>query len=380
MKILIDENMPFAEEFFADMAKIERFPGRALSPQQLEDADVLLVRSITKVNAPLLANANKLKFVGTATIGEDHIDKAELARRNIAFSSAPGCNAVSVAEYVISALLVLAEKYHFFLADKTVAIVGVGNIGRALQARLEVLGCRLLLVDPIRREQEGPDSGFIELEQALAEADIVTLHTPLTREGAHPTYHFIDEKHLALLKDDVCLINACRGAVLDNQALLACIRERARQGQSAIKLVMDVWEGEPEPLRDLLPYVDIATAHIAGYSLEGKTRGTEILYQQVCHLFGMEANKCLTKLLPEARFPKLTINPESEFQSELKSLVHLVYDVRRDDGLFRAHLDGKGFDWLRKNYPIRREWSSLRVASIDNSPSMEKIFKLGFAI
>lgn len=377
MKFLIDENIPYAESFFAELGEIERFPGRELTSEQVKDADVLLVRSITKVNEQLLSRSDKLKFVGTATIGEDHIDKPLLAEKGISFSSAPGCNAVSVAEYVISALLLFAEQQGFELKNKTVAIVGVGNIGKRVEQRLKTLGCKLLLVDPVRARSE--NLPFVELEQALKEADIVTLHTPLTRDGDHPTFHLINEQNLSLLKSNLVLINACRGEVIDNQALYAHIKMRQESKLPPIKLVMDVWENEPNPMPELIEFCDIATAHIAGYSLEGKARGTEILYQKVCECFGLPVEKSLEAFLPKANVSQVKVT-DVEQQSDLKSLVHLVYDVRRDDEIFRRLLDEKGFDWLRKNYPLRREWSSLQVEVEKKSSNYVDLAQLGFAI
>lgn len=378
MKFLIDENIPFADDFFADLGTIERFPGRELTPQQLIDADVLLVRSITKVNQALLSAAKKLKFVGTATIGEDHIDKPYLAANGVEFSSAPGCNANSVAEYVISSLFVLQERYNCNFAEKTIAIVGVGNIGKAVKSKLDALGIRYLLVDPIRESNEYPEgnSPFVSLEQAIAEADIVTLHTPLTLDGEHPTMHLIDESKLSLLKPGAVLINACRGEVIDNHALL----EHMQDENNETILVMDVWEGEPNPLPELIPLCDIASAHIAGYSLEGKSRGTEMLYHKVCDLFGLDKTKSLADMLPEAEIATHAISQAPDRVSELKSLVHMVYDVRRDDQLFRELLALKGFDWLRKNYPVRREWSSLQVEIEKKSTKSLDLGKIGFAI
>mgnify|MGYP000194248828 CR=1 FL=1 len=380
MKLLIDENIPFADAFFSELGAIERFAGRELKPEQLKDADALLVRSITKVNEALLAHANRLKFVGTATIGVDHIDKPLLKARNIDFSSAPGCNAISVAEYVISALLVLSERYQFDFRDKTVGIVGVGNIGRALKAKLEALGVRLLLVDPFRAREEAHGEAFHSLERVLQDADIITLHTPLTVEGPDTTFHLLNETNLELLKDDVCLINACRGEVIDNQALLRHVQARRAANRTSIKLVLDVWENEPEPLQALLPFTDIATAHIAGYSLEGKSRGTEILYQKLCQVFGQDATLELASLLPTAEVTKLNLTGETFELSVLKQITHLVYDARRDDALFRYHLNGQGFDWLRKNYPIRREWSSLQLDLEKKSSKSIDFSQLGFAI
>ena len=378
MNILIDENIPYAEEFFADIGKVIRFAGRELQPEQLIDVDVLLVRSITKVNAALLSQANKLKFVGTATIGEDHIDKSYLANKGINFSSAPGCNAVSVAEYVLSVFYVLAEKYHFNLLDKTVAIIGVGNTGKGVKSKLDALGVNTLLVDPPRANNE-ESQDFVELEFALKNADIITCHTPLIRNGENPTYHLINESNLSLLKDDVCLVNACRGEVIDNQALLEHIKHRQSNEQPAIKLALDVWENEPHPLLELIPFTDIATAHIAGYSLEGKSRGTEMLYQKVCDLWHFKKDKKLSDFLPKADVTHLTVENEIDVMA-MKSMIHFVYDVRRDDALFRRLLSLNGFDWLRKNYPVRREWSSLTIVNQQQGKKVPQFCQLGFDI
>ena len=383
MHFLIDENIPYAEEFFAELGKITRFPGRELTPEQLVDADVLLVRSITKVNHELLSKAEKLKFVGTATIGEDHIDKELLAERGINFSSAPGCNAVSVAEFVISALFVLTEKYNFKLQDKTLGIVGVGNIGKALKRKLEALGINLLLCDPPRQEAEQSDD-FVELNQLLQQSDIVTFHTPKTKTGKYPSFHLLNQSNLPLLKQDVVLVNASRGEVIDNRALLEEILRREEANEAAIKLVLDVWENEPCPLPELIEHCDLATAHIAGYSLEGKARGTEMLYHNVCELFGKEKDKNLSVMLPKHNIAQVVLNELPEQESEIKALTHMIYDIRRDDALFRQLLNEKGFDWLRKNYPVRREWRSVKLQLMQqpncSDQKAEKYLQLGFDI
>lgn len=380
LNILIDENIPYAEQFFSGLGQITRFAGRELSPEQLVDADVLLVRSITKVNQSLLSQANRLKFVGTATIGEDHINKPLLAERGIAFCSAPGCNATSVAEFVISALLVLYDRYKYDFIGKTVAIVGVGNIGKRLTQRLSTLGCQILFCDPVRQAAETGLEHFVTLETALSEADIITFHTPLTRDGEHPTFHLLNQDNLALLKENVVLINSCRGEVIDNQALLNHIEQRENEGRQAIKLILDVWENEPNPMPELISKAELATAHIAGYSLEGKATGTEMLYQAVCQRFGFEVQYQLAEFLPKAKLSYVKLTNDVSTVAELQSLVHSVFDVRRDDELFRTLLNEQGFDWLRKNYPIRREWSSLQVEIEKRSSNSIDLLQLGFAI
>lgn len=354
MKIYYDENMPFAEEFFGDLGELVPFAGRALTAEQAADADVLLVRSITRVNEALLAANKKLAFVGTATIGVDHIDQAYLADRKISFYSAPGCNAVSVAEYVISALAVMAERYLLDIFSLTVGIVGAGNTGSRLSEKLTALGIKHVLCDPLLAEQ-GDTRDFVELEQALV-CDVISLHVPLTREGPHATYHLLDRARLELLSDQQILINACRGEVVDNRALLAM-----KQKGHGLKLIWDVWENEPNILHDLIDYTEIATAHIAGYSIEGKARGTEMLYQALCRELKIPVKWRLEQFLPQAGINQVTINRNFN-EIMLNQLVKMVYDVRRDDAIFRQQIHDLGFDLIRKTYPARREFSSVTIA------------------
>ena len=264
MKILFDENMPYAKEFFSNIAGSETqlisFSGRDLSHEQVRDTDVLLVRSITQVNKALLNENKKLSFVGTATIGTDHIDQAYLAKRDIAFHSSPGCNAVSVAEYVISALVILAERYLFDFTKLSVGIVGGGNTGSRLSEKLSALGIQYKICDPLLAANTDDTREFVSLEEAL-ECDVISLHVPKVIDGEYPTYHLLDETRLRNLKDEQILISACRGEVIDNHALLAL-----KKSGHGLKLVLDVWEGEPDVLTPLIDYTEIATAHIAGYS------------------------------------------------------------------------------------------------------------------
>jgi len=294
MKIYFDENMPFAQEFFTEFGDLVPFSGRELNAEQVADADVLLVRSITKVNQALLKDNNRLKFVGTATIGVDHIDQNYLNERNINFSSAPGCNAISVAEYVISSLVVLAERYLIDLFSLTVGIVGAGNTGTRLSEKLTALGIKHVLCDPLLAEQSHDDREFVSLETALA-CDVISLHVPKTMTGDYATFHLLNEMRLSQLSENQILINACRGEVIDNQALL-----KLKQQGHGVKLVLDVWENEPNILHELIPFCEITTAHIAGYSLEGKARGTEMLYQALCQQLEISPTKHLAKLLPVA--------------------------------------------------------------------------------
>ena len=368
MKIVVDENMPLTEALFSQFGEIVPLAGRKMTADDLIDADVLLVRSVTKVNAELLAKAQQLKFVGTATIGTDHIDKAYLQEKKIPFFSAPGCNKISVGEYVISALFVLAERYQFELHNKSIGIIGAGNTGTAVAERARALGMNVLLCDPFK-EKEFLDIDYVSFKEALA-ADVVSFHVPLSSAGEYPTFHLLNEQVINTLPDNKILINACRGEVWDNVSLL-----KRQQTEHPLRLVMDVWENEPNILEALIPLTEIATPHIAGYSLDGKYRGTYMLYEAYCNEFSQERLLSLESILPATDLSLLSVDiPLNE--TVLKKIIHLIYDVRRDDALFRmkATIPG-GFDQMRKQYQERREWSSLNVQS---EYSMTQLKELGF--
>lgn len=370
MKILVDENMPYAEQLFRQLGEVKAVPGRPLPTDELNDTDALMVRSITKVNESLLSG-KPVKFVGTATAGFDHVDLAWLEQQKIGFSSAPGCNAIAVVEYVFSALMALAEQDDFQLTDKTVGIIGVGNVGGRLATRLRALGVNVLLCDPPRADN-GDEEIFHPLEKLLKEADILTFHTPLNKSGPYNSYHLINESNLDKLSEGCILVNASRGEVIDNKAL-RCALERGK----ALRVVLDVWEPEPDLSLALLDKVDIATPHIAGYTLEGKARGTTQVYEAYCDFIGQPQHVELSTLLPAPIISTISVQGELT-QTLLKQLIHLVYDVRRDDAPLRQVAGIKGeFDKLRKFYPVRREWSSLQVIC-DNKATASILNAIGF--
>lgn len=370
VKILVDENMPYARELFSRLGEVKPVAGRPIPVDELADAQALMVRSVTRVNASLLSGT-AVKFVGTATAGTDHVDQAWLDEAGIGFSAAPGCNAIAVVEYVFSALLMLAERDGFTLKDRTVGIVGVGNVGSRLQARLEAWGVRTLLCDPPRAER-GDAGDFRPLEALVREADILTFHTPLFKEGPYKTLHLADNALISALKPGAILINACRGAVVDNAALLT----RLEAGQD-LSVVLDVWEPEPDLNVELLKRVDIGTPHIAGYTLEGKARGTTQVFEAFSAFIGHRQQVALDTLLPAPEFGRITLHGPLD-QPTLKRVAHLVYDVRRDDAPLRkvAGIPGE-FDKLRKNYLERREWSSLYI-QCDDAEAASLLHKLGF--
>ncbi|MBD2779955.1 4-phosphoerythronate dehydrogenase PdxB [Xenorhabdus szentirmaii] len=374
MKILVDENMPYAEELFQQLGEVQAIPGRPVPEGVLAHADAFMVRSVTKVNEPLLQGSS-VKFVGTATAGMDHVDQKWLAQAGIGFSAAPGCNAIAVVEYVLSALMLLAEQDQFQLKDKTVGIIGVGNVGGRLAERLAALGVKTLLCDPPRVDR-GDEGEFWPLEKLVKEADILTFHTPLNQSGPYRTYHLADAGLLSALPDNRILINASRGEVVDNQALLSILQNGKESGKK-LRVVLDVWEPEPNLSLPLLDLVDIGTPHIAGYTLEGKARGTTQVFEAYCEFLGQPRKTALSELLPTPDFSQIVLHGEVT-QSILKRLMHLVYDVRRDDAPLRQVAGQEGaFDRLRKEYPERREWSSLTIYC-DSEKSAQLLSQIGF--
>ncbi len=359
MRILADENMPLVEAFFSSIGEVQRVPGRAMTAAQVRDVDILLVRSVTTVNQALL-DQSRVRFVGTATIGTDHIDRAWLGEQGIAFSSAPGCNAEAVADYVLASLLHLAEREGVALQARTVGVVGVGNVGGRVASRLQALGVPCLLNDPPRAARG--EGGGVALERVLVEADVLCLHTPLVCDGPWPTRHLLNEARLAALRPGTWLLNAGRGAVVDNQALKRRLAQRPD-----LAVVLDVWEPEPGLDPELAAQVDLATPHIAGYSLEGKLRGTEMLYRALCAHLGRPVEHSLERLMAPPALASVRLDPQAEGQSLLLRLARLCYDPRNDDERLRRTLRAgeaeraQAFDRLRREYPVRREFSSLRV-------------------
>ena len=371
MKIIADENMPFVRELFSEFGDVRLLAGRSMEPAQVAAADLLLVRSVTRVNAELLDRARNLRFVGSATVGVEHLDIPYLESRGIAHANAPGCNALAVAEYVLSSLLHLSGLHDFDLSKQTVAIVGAGNIGTALADKLAALGVSVQLCDP-PLERAGDPRGFVPFKQVL-KADIVSLHVPLTRTGPDATWHLLNQAVLAEFRADQYLINTSRGAVIDNQALLAI----KTSGLGPV-VVLDVWEPEPDFVQALLPHVSLATPHIAGFTQEGRARGTLMLYQWVCQMLHTTASIDLQKLLPPARPSRVDV--ESYAPGQLwQLLVPLVYEVKKDDRVFRQQaIKPGGFDRLRNMYWARREFSSLSVSNASPEAAAQ-LLALGFS-
>ncbi|USD33279.1 MULTISPECIES: 4-phosphoerythronate dehydrogenase [Vibrio] len=373
MKILIDENMPYAEQLFSQLGEVVLKSGRTLTAEDLIDVDALMIRSVTKVNADLIAKANKLKFVGTATAGMDHVDQALLKEKGIFFTAAPGCNKVGVAEYAFSVMMVLAQQQGFSVFDKTVGIIGAGQVGSYLQQCLEGIGIKVLINDP-PKQAAGDERNFTPLDALLEQADIITTHTPITRDGDFPTHHLINETVLNRLRGDQILINAARGPVVDNTALKARLRK-----QDGFIAALDVFEFEPEVDMELLPLLAFATPHVAGYGLEGKARGTTMIFNSFCEFLNNDLRAHASELLPTAPVPELVLDRAWD-EATLHNLTQLVYDVRKDDALFRREISQPGaFDLMRKHYWDRREYSAVTLRGSAEA-NLQPLAKLGFQI
>lgn len=373
MRILADENIPLVEAFFAEHGEIRRMPGRRINRASLEQAEVLLVRSVTRVDRELL-ESSAVRFVGTCTIGTDHLDIDYFEEAGISWASAPGCNARGVVDYVLGSLLALAEREGAELADRRYGVVGAGQVGGRLVEVLRGLGWNVRVCDPLRQAREVGE--FIGLDEILAECDVISLHTPLTLEGEHSTFHLLDRSRLQQLRPGAWLINAARGAVVDNAALREQLTRRPD-----IQAVLDVWEGEPQADVELAKLCRIATPHIAGYSLDGKLRGTAQIYEAFCASKGLAPTVDLAELMPVAPLRGLSFDASASPRDVLATICRAVYDPRSDDAAFRRSLTGEeeqrrsGFDLLRKQYPPRREIEGLHIEINNTQPQLEQLVR-----
>lgn len=378
IKIIADRNIPQVDKAFAHIGEVQLVDGRQLSAEQLREAEILLVRSVTPVNRQLLQHS-AIRFVGSATIGTDHVDLAYLQQQGIAFSNAPGCNAVSAAEYVVAAVLHFSHVRQVPIAGLQVGIVGYGNVGSRVATRLTALGCEALVYDP-PRQQQYQDRDYVDWTR-IQGADIVTAHVPLTKTGDYPTYQMFNHAFFVELKDDALFINTSRGAAVDEAALKQVLAEGKR-----LQLILDVWQGEPNIDLELMQQTVIATPHIAGYSAEGKHRGLEMIYRAACEFLKCEPQWSLADALPPYSF---VIQPDlrQDDMSLVQALVKQAYDIEQDDRALRNVCElpeaerGVGFDGLRKNYPVRREFPYYRVSL---PPARDKLAsclsQLGFSV
>lgn len=372
--IIIDDAVPYAKAIFSHLGNVITLPGKSINAQAVKNADALIVRSRTLVNAELL-DGSTISFVGSTVVGLDHIDQKYLKNNQIHFYSAQGCNANSVAEYIITVLFELAEKFNFNLTDKTLGIIGVGNVGQKVYNKAKLLGITCLLNDPPRLEKEPglvTSDNYVDLDQCLT-ADIITVHTPLTRKGKHPSYNLISADKLKQIKPHQILINAARGGVINEQAWV---------NTDTKANIIDCWENEPEINESLYQTAYLATPHIAGHSLEAKVAGSTMVYQELCKIWNISTQNDWMAELP-AKPDIITVSQTDSIQKSLNEIFNKTHDINVDDAAIRSNdilnLHNK-YEKYRRIYPIYREWNKQRIKKTDNQELNNLLKLLGFSL
>ncbi len=373
MKIIADDKIPFLRGVLEPYAEVEYLPGKAITRDHLRDADALLIRTRTKVTRELL-EGTPVQFVATATIGYDHLDTKWLEEAGIVWTNAPGCNAGSVMQYVAAALSWLAQEKGFSFRNTVLGVVGVGHVGSKVARMAELLGLEVLLNDPPRRRAEG-DGEFISLHKLLEASDIVTLHVPLNKEGQDKTLGMVDEFFISRMKTGTLLLNSSRGPVVVD----AVVKEALRNGHLG-GAVIDVWNHEPQIDRALMALADLATPHIAGYSVDGKANGTVMSVQALARHFGLPLTEWYPPQLPPPTTPEIRIAPEERSpEAALQQAILHTYPIERDDKALRE-APGR-FEELRGNYPVRREFHNYTIRLEKEDKYLKKIFeKLSFNV
>lgn len=372
MKIIADHKIPFLSGVLEPYAQVTYLPGSSIHSRDVEDQDALIVRTRTLCNESLLKHS-RVKFIGTATIGFDHIDTRYCETMGIEWINAPGCNADSVEQYVTAALLHWANQYAIPLNTQTIGIVGVGNVGSRVARSSERLGMRVLLNDPPRARKE-QTSTFVELDALIREADIISLHVPLNREGLDQTYHLVDDAFLDRCKPGVLILNTCRGEVAETKALLKAIRKKQIQAP-----IIDCWEHEPHINTELLQGSFLATPHIAGYSQDGKANGTSQIVQALAKKFQLALTNWRPESLTLPQEPDIVLAAGNQkLQSALAQAVHHSYPIWKDSQKLKKN--PTTFEEQRSEYPVRREYQAYRVMGAVAEEVREVLGEMGFQI
>lgn len=380
VKIVCAASVLFGREAFETLGDTVVIPDRNINAANVRDADVLIVRSKTRIDAGLLGNS-RISFVGTATAGYDHMDIDWLNEAPIACCAAPGCNANSVAEYITAALCMLTHCKGLDLEKLTLGVIGVGQVGRRVVKKAEALGMRVLQNDPPLALKTN-DPIYLPLDDVVKRSDVISLHVPLTYGGAFPTHHMCNCHFFEHIKPGGIFINAARGEAVDTESLLFALDSNAVN-----HAILDVWENEPRIDEELLKKTDIGTPHIAGYSFEGRLDGTLAVYNDVCHFYEVEP-----KWKPdESAFPMPTVIAydarEKAYETALCEIIASAYDIRKDDRNLRETIGmtpekrGAHFTWLRRSYGARREFSSVTLKLMNAGERLvNKVRNLGFNV
>lgn len=370
IKILADAHIPYLKGVAEQFGEVEYLPGNQFTREAIKEKDALIVRTVTHFGKEIL-DGTAVKLICSATIGYDHIDTDYCDSHGITWRTAPGCNANSVEQYITASLLCVSEKYQFRLQDKTIGIVGVGNVGSKIEVACRKLGMNVLLNDPPREEEEGNTDGkFVELEVIKQQADIITFHTPLTKTGKYATFHLTDESFLHTVARKPFIINAARGGITDNEALINALHSGKISG-----IVIDCWENEPEIDRELLALADIATPHIAGYSADGKWTATRMSLENLNNFFGLDISPKYENI-PAPLLPVIDLSKISP-ATQLSHAVWHTYNPLNETGVLK--LSPEKFYWFRSHYPLRREYPAYKVVNAA-PPVSERLHQLGFKL
>ena len=374
IRIVADDKIPFLKGVLEDVAEVRYLPGSKIDQAAVHQADALIIRTRTHADKRLLS-ASSVKFIATATIGFDHIDTGYCENQGIYWTNAPGCNSSSVEQYIVSALLAMAEKHGFLLKDKTLGIVGVGNVGSKVAHVAKALGMSVLLNDPPRERIEGRGE-FSSLNMIKDQADIITFHVPLNKGGIDNTFHLAERNFFSELKKKMILINTSRGEVVEGSAL----KEALKAGRLK-DAVLDVWENEPGPDPKLLELTGIATPHIAGYSVDGKANGTRMSVRALSEFFNLGLENWEPGGLPLPEIPNIVIDCGGMSEQEIIGEVYrYAYDIMADDEALRFNISR--FEELRGNYPVRREPLAFTLRLNNNAwENLKFVFSsLGFSL
>ena len=371
MRIVADDKIPFLKGALEPYAEVVYIPGKQIKMEMLKDSDALLIRTRTICNENLLKGTS-IRFIGTATIGFDHIDTHYCSKNKIIWTNAPGCNSSSVQQYIAAALFRISSEHHFSLKDKTLGIIGVGNVGSKVEKFARSVGMNVLLNDPPRARIEGKKN-FHSLNTVLSGSDILTVHVPLNIVGEDQTWHLFNEESFKKIKRGAWFLNSSRGEVSDTYSLKNALNSGMLSGA-----VIDVWENEPNIDPELLQQAFIATPHIAGYSTDGKANGTSMVVNSLTKYFNLPSENWYPSDVPPPASPYISIDCNNKSEEEIirEAVIH-TYNIDKDNSMLRISI--QNFEKLRGDYPVRREFTSYTINLKDGTEKVLQTMKsIGF--